>query len=247
MNSKHFIFLTCATFLASCSAPKSEVKTETIKIEIPNIDTTTILSGLVSCNKNEETQDFLKVDASNVLTVTDSIPTQDFEVKDCDGKVTRKGNGPIREVAKTLDVPKPTSLEAELSFVEVTNDRTCKTLRASVVKNDEFQNYDLLADGSQLTHLTTRANEDGELKILVNDSTWLYYIGLNIADGKNVLTIKYYGECLEQKENPTPNAGPSVNCKRAKEIGSQIVGVDLKVERNAIEGIREINECKTSK
>ncbi len=249
MKTSHIISLLIGSLtLAGCGAPKTEVKTDRVNIAMPDIDIDNILRGIEICRKDQETQDYSKIALANIFEISDIIANQDFEVKGCDDKTIRKGISAVRELKQTIDLPKPTALDGRLEFVEIQNDRTCKTLRVKVLKNDEYQNYGLTqkADGSQerIEFLTTRSNEDGEMQILLSDSTSLIGTAhlLNVADGKNQITVKYYGECLEQREKINEKLGPESNCKTGKEIGSQIFGIDVKVDRSS-----KVSEVKTTK
>lgn len=246
---KKFIFLGTLT-LAACGVSKTEVKTDPIVISMPEIDVNDILKGLVTCQKESSTQDLSNVSASDLISITDTIAMQNFEVKDCNGKLIRQGTAPARELKQTIDLPKSNSLQGKLEFVEIKNDRTCKTLRVKVIKNGQYANYGLVqqADGTQyrIEQMTTRSNEDGEMQILISDSNSLIGTShlLNVADGNNLISVKYYGECLESIEKPSANAGPEHNCKKGKEIGSQSFGINVQVDRSAkIEEIKSTRQC----
>ena len=234
--------------LSACGVSKTEVKTDPVIIPMVEFDPDTILSSLVTCNKASSTQDLSNVASSNQITVTDVIPNQKFEVKDCNDKVIRSGIAPAQNLQQKIDLLRPSSLQGKLEFIEIKNDRTCKTLRVKIVKSEEFQNYDLIQNAqgetSQIDQLSTRANEDGEIKVLINDTKDLILSShlLNVADGKNLISVKYYGECLEQIEKPKPEYGPAYNCKKGKEIGSQTFGLEVNVDRSS-----ELDEVKSTR
>lgn len=236
-------FLLASFVLSSCGPTKYEEirfdpDTSVTKIDINEI----VLDALLVCKKDDSTQNLSQINVADIFTLQDEIASQAYEVKDCKGKTTKVGVGPVREFNHVIEVKQTAGLSEKLNFIEIGNDRTCHTLRVKIGSGVQFSS-ELLPEGSAIDHLITRANSNGDLKILLRDIPLRVGPGLAVADGTNILTIKYFGECLEKKGNLVENADDSVNCLKAKEIAAKQIALSIKIERPQIAGTREVIDC----
>lgn len=152
-----------------------------------------------TCNKPETAVGIAPELFHNQTMIHEEIPSQAFEKIGCDGRVIETGVGPIRTLRESHTFHPP-RLAAPVAFVEIHNPRTCVTK-------------------------SVEPDPSGTIRIGLTDSTIaVIYRKLNVADGLNPITIKYFDQGMRL-------------------LGSAQYLVNVRVSRPHIPGVRRINAC----
>ncbi len=209
--------------LAGCTRPLSRTENTTEKFEVSKYTST--------CLKEESTQELdekEKVDLeTNKIVLSDKIETKNFEILDCKDKVKKHGAGPARSFTAAIQIPAP-DLASQLRSVEIESARTCSLISVDALSEsltgvtgtaDKKSKYKINANFN-----LSEATKSGELKLLLTDSATRSFNYVNIADGKNVLEIRYLGE-------------------KSEVLLKTKILVELQVERKKVDVVQKVKQC----
>ena len=254
MNLNHKVGFSMRTFfstvfiigmslcLTNCRATTTETP-EVPDFKLPT-DVQDILNKTFTCDKKESEIPVSDEAEENLIVVKDKIESQDIEKIDCDGKV-QKTHGPIRHLTQALSIDPPKIFADDVTFVKVENVRTCaiqafdakESLSETTVTGEDGQTY-------QNPVLSSEADLDGKIRVLVDDSDVKLNLFTNVKDGTNLLKISYFGKCL--KKAPTTNEKPkseAYHCQEAELLGTKEVLLKVEVDRPEIPGTQKHDWC----
>lgn len=183
------------------------------------------------CDKTDQIiTDDLKLKAIKIHGTND---LQDVETTDCDGKKTLLQKNSMENFSAELKIDPPDGLGAPVSFVEVKNARTCSERRVQV-KSDVVS-----TSGSGDPLKLGELDKNGTVTIGLSNKWIRNLLGLNVAKGSNLVTVVYYGKCLDEK--------PTAHCVKGEELARKVVLVDVTIEDKQLNGIKSINTCTKKK
>ncbi|MGZ6479532.1 MAG: hypothetical protein ACXWQE_09535 [Bdellovibrionales bacterium] len=221
-----------ATLISACKVEKAEYKAPDFKmpeIKLP-IGKDLQIPDFFVCNKidNNVSEDLKK----NAIQVHGTTDLQDTESV-CDGKKTLAPKMAQQNFRADLDINPPESLKSKVSFAIVENTRTCVSRRLTVqpvsTESPEAQKALWPANPYKL-------DEKGLIKIGLNDSTFRMQFGLNVSKGQNLISIIYYGRCLEKPSDPGV-------CNKGEELARQTILVNADIEVRELNGIKTYAGC----
>lgn len=236
-------FIFAVGLLTSCGV-KTDYKAPDVKMpDIPDVKTM-----FTTCDKKDSEQPTVSSEAlNNKIVVQDEIESKDLEYLDCDGKITKTGHGPERELNKFAVIDAPTDLPEAVSYVSIENFRTCAVHKFDAQDSDIGGTKIDLPDGKTMTTpmVSSASNRAGKIAVQLSDSTTKLNINLNVHDGLNILKVKYFGKCKKQKAEKFPFAKDDsfMNCEVDNEIGSKDVVLDVQVQRPEVSGKKQIKVC----
>jgi hypothetical protein len=223
-------------------------------------------NDLNTCDRSEEDLAAFLVDAPKVvLDVKDEIDTQDFEVRDCDGKVVKgAAPGPVRNLNQKVTIEPEGKLTGAVTSVQVGNFRTCAlksifvSAESSVSTEKDSSSVKAVATeknppsaekaapskASVAESIVSKLEPSGKLELALTDSTSKLEAGLNVRDGMNVLSVTYLGKCLKRDAALAGQPAESGKCSQFEELGHQVVVVHVNVKRPQIGGVNTIESCK---
>lgn len=235
-------FIFAVVFITSCGI-KTNYKAPEVKVtDIPDI-----ITMFTTCDKKDSEQPSVSSEAlSNKIVIQDLIESKDLEYLGCDGKITKTGHGPERELKKFVVIDAPTELTDTVSYVSIENFRTCAIHKFDAQDSDVGETENYPSDGKTITTLMTSSTSSraGKISVQLSDSTTKLNIYLNVHDGQNILKVKYFGKCKKQKTEKFPYAKDDsfMNCEVENEIGSIDVVLDVQVQRPEASG-KKIKIC----
>ncbi len=185
-----------------------------------------------TCNKKDaELPPVSNETLAKKIVVEDTIETMDIETVDCNGKVISKTHGPSQDLRQFIMVEPPANMSESVNYVSVENFRSCAVHTFDVQK--ELGKY------SSVLH-------NGRMIVELSDSPTKFNSYLNLKEGNNVLSFRYFGKCLTPKEKKFPFASEEsfLNCEQGKEIASQDLLLELKINRPDVGGKKQITKCE---
>ncbi len=231
-----FIFTSLLSLLAVGCVPV----VDTPRYQQPRaLDVDEFLKNKKVCSKKESEQEFTDEAKANVHNIEQEIETKNLEYIDCDGKVTARDYGPVDNLRKLIPVAAPVGMSATLNFVEIENARTCSVSRVDAGEG-EGKEYN---GDSFLESIFTRAWRSGAIKLWVTDSEYKFFEQTNLADGANVVHIRYFGKCIEYRHDRNEKMGESFNCLKAEVLASRAMTIHLKIKRPRVDGVHRIDRC----
>lgn len=209
---------------------------------IKNIQTspefTKIINDLKSqmvCNTKEADQKISTEAEANTVAVALAANVQDTTYVNCEGKEINAGQ--IVDEAQSSVVVTGPSVPQVITSVEITSERTCAKLESS----------DVFADVTQVPDSTILAVEaDGDVKIPVSTSSLKLGIAMNVAEGKNLLKLKYFN-CVETKDVTNEDGTVTKVCGKSELVAEKEVVLNTTLTKQVAEGVRKIDLCKTAK
>ncbi|MGE0525954.1 MAG: hypothetical protein AB7G93_16530 [Bdellovibrionales bacterium] len=245
---KLVLILATVSFTCSCEITKEPKIPELPKIpEIPTFNLprgteppptgspASTLKDLFVCDKaTENTSDEVK---RNAIQVRGTTSYQDVESLDCDGKKTFFPKFPLNDFKANLTIPPPERLSPEVTFAIVENNRTCVSRRVMVSPG----NTSRVTPGDPLWSAHPYwIDAQGLILLGLTDSSARAATGLNVLSGPNLLSITYFGRCLE-----TPDEGGI--CTKAEELAKKQVLITVDLVKQELNGVRVFNSCDKTK
>jgi hypothetical protein len=195
-----------------------------------------IIEQTKTCDNPVDSANLQKELLEGVMTIEDEISIKNIEHIDCQGNTFWKGRGPERHFRKSIEIAPPSTAETtKVNFVQIENTRTCTTQRISPADDTVFDQKEInLENGTKVPVQIskTMANPKGSLKLMLTDSIYNDDANaLNIRNGENVITIKYYGKCIKFRENIEEKFDDAYNCETAELIKTKEVYINIKINR----------------
>ncbi len=227
-NSLSCVLVLSTTLVTASCGYKVDLKTPEYKM--PDIN-----KLYSTCSKTDAEQP--KVDQSvlnRTITLEDEIGNISLENVDCENQVHQMGRTPERNLTQSMVIEAPVNLPEPVLYVSIENAKTCSTYTMDTQDSISGQN------------MFSSSDRTGNAFVQVSDSTVKFGLYLNVADGLNVLKVKYFGKCIENSATKNSMAADDsyMNCKVGKEIGSQDVVLQVNVNRPDVDGIKRVNNCK---
>jgi hypothetical protein len=223
--------------ITSCDpVPKADNPDTDVHFKMP-ADLQKTFDMLFTCNKKESEITISDAASQNKMAVEDAIESKDYEITHCDGTVS-KGHGPVRNLEKYLDIAAPEEFKSDVSFIKIENPRTCS--------ENMFDTDDSISSDSENLNFASTGDKLGKVKLHISDSTSkMLSFQINVADGKNVLNITYYGKCLKYRDaaDHPDFKNEYYRCLEAETLGTKEILLDVQVKRTEVSGIEKTNTC----
>jgi len=232
-------------FLSSCNVPKTpDFKTPDYKIpevKVPGLSGyDDILKTLFTCNKSDQELNLDSPRNEADIIVQDTIENKEIIEVNCDQVKTSTGIGPVRYFDQVIDLQPPADLSEVINYVVIENPRTCSEQRLNTVKLNSDKNDPIIM--SQLNQ--SFLSETGVVKIAVSDfNIKLSQMFLNVKDGKNVISVKYYGKCNQYSDIKNVKSGDAYNCLYANLLATKSFLLTVEINRPTVDGSQEKSIC----
>ncbi|MGE3681134.1 MAG: hypothetical protein AB7G93_05350 [Bdellovibrionales bacterium] len=225
-------------FIGACKV-STKPKAPTIKpieIQLPTFKISELPKEFFVCDQPETNiSEELKKTAIEVKGVTN---VQDRERTDCNGKKTLEPKASLHDFNSNLTITPPEEIRSKVTMADIENKRTCASRRLQV---DSKETKDpSLTPTAQWAISPYWIDSDGHITIGVNDTTFVLNSGLNVLPGQNLMSVIYYGRCLGKRNE----AGV---CDKAEELVRKQVLVNVILEKQELNGVRQWDTCYKSK
>jgi hypothetical protein len=242
------VYLLGITFLlTNCKPPTSDFQSPDVKmpdVKMPDPKTDSILKDILVCDTKDNEMVISDEAQKNAMSIEDRIELQNMERTDCDGKVETTF-GQVRQLDQRISVDPPQEFQEDVTFVAVENVRTCSTQKFDAIEKlsaTEYQNEK--GETVQLPVNDSESDRKGHIRIQVSDEMFNLQDLVNVANGKNLLKISYFGKCQKYRENPDPSIkAENYRCEQAELLGSKEVLLNAKIDYVKVEGTKKINSC----
>lgn len=215
----------------------------------PQIDLDKLREKLV-CSKEESEQDWTQEALDNRIVVKAKAEYKDIEYVNCDGEVVRRDKGyDSAMVEKKVRIAPPEDLSQTVSFAEISNARTCMSWKEEAAETKTLSDEVLLPDGTEIKLLSDsiRLSETGEALLTLTTRWFKDPVKVNVKKGLNLVTVRYFGKCLEYRKDINENLGDDHNCLNAEWLATKQLAIDLKVELIGVDGMRRVSVCSQDK
>jgi hypothetical protein len=204
-----------------------------------------VMKSFKVCDKAESTKQLTKDSFANQILLEDRIESKNYEVQNCKGEIIEKGYGPVRIYKKRKEIAAPEDLSQSVTFIEVENKRTCSKYRIYTSANAFLPEEVDLGNGQKikLPILNTEAQPDGTINLLLTDSIYKFFNATHLANGKNLIQIRYFGNCLDNNRVQKANLQVSHSCETAELIASKDLQIELKIDRPRVDGVEKTSKC----
>jgi hypothetical protein len=226
--------------LSGCKDPTPSYKAPEIKrqeVKIPSGTDFKLPIEFMVCDKVEA--NVSKELTKHPLNTRGFTDLQDMEGTDCDGKKTTTPKMPLNNFNANLTIDPPAGIKSNVNFAIVENTRTCSSRRVT------FKAGEVNPLGTPVwADRPYFMDEHGRITLGMIDSPFLLRVGLNVANGQNILNITYYGRCLDAVKAAATTAG---ECEKGEELARKSVLVNAEIEKREIDGVYQIDSCTKPK
>lgn len=209
------------------------------EIDKPSLGELPKLNLKQTCSKDNE-KAITEEARAGAVVLRDEVEVQDREHVSCDGRVINLGHGPVRLVELDTDVAAPTGLKEIISMVEISNPRTCASIRVAA-KDDQR----IVPRATNHESLGTQVGTSGFVRLGISDTTIIHDhdVQLNVVGGLNLISIRYFGKCLELRKDVDESKPLIDRCARAEALATKEILIDLQVKRTEVPGVRRYESC----
>ena len=239
---KRFMFAAAiagvAQFMVGCRGPSYDVP----KFNPPQVPDPQI-HDLIVCSKPEADQTFASDATPQSIEI--ALTMQDIEMIGCDGTVASRSHGAVGSEETGFRIEAPEGLAQQINYIELEAPRTCVSERVNATRKGGEGVRDLvLPDGRTIKMPAgfTSVGPTGAIYAVASSSNLRILNELNLAEGKNAVQVRYFGECAQLA--PTKGDAELPTCvTKARLLATRNLVISLKVIRTEKPGVHRQSVC----
>ena len=226
--------------LWGCHIPKApDYKVPEVKA--PNLSAyDDIIQKIYTCNKSDQEMNLNLPRTDEDILVQDTIENKEIIQVDCNQVKKSLGVGPVRSFDHVMQLQPPIGLTEAVNYIVISNTRTCTEQRLDVVKKNTKDDDTVITTKFEKSALA----ETGDIKLALSDfNIRLSQMFLNVRDGNNLISIKYYGKCIKYTDIPNTKFGDAYNCLEASLLAEKSFLLNVEINRPTVDGSIEKDTC----